>query len=122
MRQPGALPVWLIAEAIRQHRSEFNAVLALGLESLLDLILGIEVRRCPLLGPAQARGGLPYVMSQLAIVRASCLMTSADPAVVPALLSGSNPSTFLKEKKCSDYWTISVCSGKRSVIFCFPPN
>ncbi|ARD48696.1 hypothetical protein [Sporosarcina sp. P33] len=27
MRQPGALPVWLIAEAIRQRRSEFNAVL-----------------------------------------------------------------------------------------------
>ncbi|WP_158233638.1 hypothetical protein [Sporosarcina sp. P35] len=64
---------------------------------------GIEVSKCLLLGPAQARGGLPFVMSQLAIVRASCLMTSADPAVVPALLSGGKPSTLLKEKKCSDY-------------------
>ncbi|WP_255363019.1 hypothetical protein [Sporosarcina sp. P33] len=41
MRQPGDLPVWLIAEAIRKRRSEFNAVLALLLESLLDFLLEI---------------------------------------------------------------------------------
>ncbi|WP_255414222.1 hypothetical protein [Sporosarcina sp. P35] len=34
--------------------------------SLLDLLLGIEVGECLLFGPAQARGGLPFVMSQLA--------------------------------------------------------
>ncbi|ARK25287.1 hypothetical protein SporoP37_11880 [Sporosarcina sp. P37] len=66
MRLTGAFPVWLIAEAIRQRRSEFNAVLSLVLWSLLDRLSGIEVSECLLLGPAQARGGLPYVMSQLA--------------------------------------------------------
>ncbi|ARD47401.1 hypothetical protein SporoP37_04145 [Sporosarcina sp. P37] len=45
---------------------EFNAVLALVSGSSLDRLLGIEGSECPLLGPAQARGGLPYVMSQLA--------------------------------------------------------
>jgi len=39
------------------------------------------------LGLAQARGGLPPAMSQLAVELASCLMATADPAVVPALLS-----------------------------------
>ncbi|ARD48928.1 hypothetical protein SporoP33_12275 [Sporosarcina sp. P33] len=38
-------------------------------------------------------------MSQLAKVRASCLMTSADPAVVPALLSGSKPGYFFKREE-----------------------
>ncbi|ARK23530.1 hypothetical protein SporoP37_01690 [Sporosarcina sp. P37] len=69
MRLTGALPVWLIAEAIRKRRSGFNDVLSLVLVSLLDRLSGIEVSNCPLLGPAQARGGLPFVMSQLAIVR-----------------------------------------------------
>ncbi|WP_155961362.1 hypothetical protein [Sporosarcina sp. P33] len=37
------------------------------LGSLLDYSLsGIEVSECQLFGPAQARGGLPFVMSQLA--------------------------------------------------------
>ncbi|ARD46873.1 hypothetical protein SporoP37_00945 [Sporosarcina sp. P37] len=120
MRLTGALPVWLIAEAIRKRRSDFNAVLSLVLVSLLDRLSGIEVSKCQLLGPAQARGGLPFVMSQLAIEHASCLMTSADHAVVSALLSGSNPSTLLKEKKCSDSLPTGVRFSKRSVIVCFP--
>ncbi|WP_143565477.1 MULTISPECIES: hypothetical protein [unclassified Sporosarcina] len=66
MRLTGAFPVWLIAEAIRQRRSEFKGVLSLGVGSLLDCLSGVEVSECPLFGPAQARGGLPFVMSQLA--------------------------------------------------------
>ncbi|ARD47398.1 hypothetical protein SporoP33_03435 [Sporosarcina sp. P33] len=66
MRLTGVLPVWLIDEAIRKRRSEFNAVLVLVLGSLLDSLSGDVVSNSPLLGPAQARGGLPYVMSQLA--------------------------------------------------------
>ncbi|ARD48785.1 hypothetical protein SporoP33_11490 [Sporosarcina sp. P33] len=66
---------------------------------LLDWLLGVGVSECPLFGPAQARGGLPFVMSQLAKVRASCLMTSADPTVVPALLSGSKLGYFFKREE-----------------------
>ncbi|PIC68091.1 hypothetical protein CSV78_04685 [Sporosarcina sp. P16a] len=34
----------------------------------LDLFLDFEVSKCSLFGPAQARGGLPTAMSQLAMV------------------------------------------------------
>ncbi|ARK25468.1 hypothetical protein SporoP37_12910 [Sporosarcina sp. P37] len=66
MRLTGVPPVWLIAEAIRKRRSEFNAVLSPVLGSLLVSFSGIEISKCPLFGPAPARGGLPFVMSQLA--------------------------------------------------------
>ncbi|ARF15039.1 hypothetical protein SporoS204_13315 [Sporosarcina ureae] len=54
----------------------------------LDRLLGTGVSECSFSGPAQARGGLPTARSQLAKVRASCLLATAYPAVVPALLSG----------------------------------
>ncbi|ARK25427.1 hypothetical protein SporoP37_12680 [Sporosarcina sp. P37] len=37
-----------------------------GVGALLDSVSGFEVSECQFLGPAQARGGLPFVMSQLA--------------------------------------------------------
>ncbi|ARJ39241.1 hypothetical protein SporoP8_10385 [Sporosarcina ureae] len=52
----------------------------------LDWLLGTKISEGMLSGPAQARGGLPPALSQLAIVPASCLRATAYPAVVPALL------------------------------------
>ncbi|PIC85310.1 hypothetical protein CSV72_14420 [Sporosarcina sp. P20a] len=56
--------------------------------SWLDWLLGTEVSACLLSAPAQARGGIAYSQEPAGDGAASCLLATAYPAVVRALLSG----------------------------------
>ncbi|PIC82536.1 hypothetical protein CSV73_11970 [Sporosarcina sp. P1] len=94
-------------------------------------MLGTKISEGMLSGPAQARGGLPPALSQLAIVPASCLRATAYPAVVPALLwesefvcvSSKKTSNiviliiYFLRMKCISFPTQSnegACCGRRS--------